>query len=509
MRPPVLSPFRRLNTAERRLRRAVAAREEVDLRRHDDSDDPALAKWWPADRTVRASVLTDLLSAESGKGRTPSLQLIGARIIGNLDLRDVTLTGELHLAGCAVEGEIHLIDATTRSVRLNECRIRRVHAARSTILGVLSLDGSTILQGVRLDDAYVSGVLRANRAEILAPEKVAESPLDSEAPSPERPAPAVPWGVFAGGVKVDGGTFLRRSMIEGIRIPGATLSGGLHMEYATIRNDAGPALYGDRLETVAISLRGVTARGTVRLRNARVDGTLGFWDADLSAPHLAVHLSHARVQELVFNPSSVEGGVSLAYSRLAVLYSHPHSYPDMVNLTDTVYESLRPPWSLDDYLSWVDRAPDGYRPQPYEQLAAWYRRVGQDQLARRVQHARDRRRRRTLRLPSRLWGHLLDGLVGNGYRPWMAGIWSALLLTAGTVVFHLVPPTQIDPDERRTFNPFIYTLDLLAPVSVFEQRGAWDPTGGTQWLAWVIVAAGWVLITALIAGATRTLRPGE
>jgi hypothetical protein len=44
-------------------------------------------------------------------------------------------------------------------------------------------------------------------------------------------------------------------------------------------------------------------------------------------------------------------------------------------------------------------------------------------------------------------------------------------------------------------------------VSVFELRGAWEPVGWTQWVANLLIASGWILATALIAGGTRVLRP--
>ncbi|QVQ49996.1 hypothetical protein J4H86_13515 [Spiractinospora alimapuensis] len=506
MRPPFR--LRRLTATERRVARAFLARERVDLRRGDARDDPARAGTWPRSRTVRASVLAELLATDGdAPGQGPSLQLYGARIVGLLDLRDATITGELRLAGCAVEGEIRLVDATTRSVRLNDCWIRRINATRCAVKGVFSLDSSTVSQGVRLDNAHITGVLRINNASLRAPDHV--SPRARPMSVSGRPEEPLPWGLFAGGLQVEGGTFLRNSTIQGVRVPGSTLTGGLHLERSTLTGVGEQALRGDDMRAGMISLEHTTVNGTVRLRGAHIDGTLLFREARISASDRAVHLSHARVDQLIFTPASVTGRVSFASSHFGVLYSHPHSYPDVVDLTDTVYVSLRPAWPLRDHLSWVSRGPHGYRPQPYQQLAAWYRSNGQDQLARRVRHARVRQWRGTLPLPSRMWGHLLDALVGNGYRPWMAGAWSALLLAVGTVVFHLVPPTQIDPDHQRTFNPFIYTLDLLVPVSVFEQRGAWDPTGGTQWLAWVVIAAGWVLATALIAGATRTLRPGD
>lgn len=56
------------------------------------------------------------------------------------------------------------------------------------------------------------------------------------------------------------------------------------------------------------------------------------------------------------------------------------------------------------------------------------------------------------------------------------------------------------------FNPFIYTLDLLIPIGAFGLRDAYASTGTAQWLADALIAAGWILATAVIAGITRTVR---
>jgi len=103
---------------------------------------------------------------------------------------------------------------------------------------------------------------------------------------------------------------------------------------------------------------------------------------------------------------------------------------------------------------------------------------------------------------------MLDVTVGYGYRPWMAAFWFGLLVTVGTLTFSQIPPHSIkQPGEQPSFNALAYTLDLLLPLSAFGQRDAFDPTGWTQWLAYGIIAAGWILATALIAGVTRVLRP--
>ncbi len=60
--------------------------------------------------------------------------------------------------------------------------------------------------------------------------------------------------------------------------------------------------------------------------------------------------------------------------------------------------------------------------------------------------------------------------------------------------------------EGPAFDPFIYALDLLIPVGGLGQRDFWYMSGGpAQVLSYVLVAAGWLLTTALVAGMTRTL----
>jgi hypothetical protein len=156
-------------------------------------------------------------------------------------------------------------------------------------------------------------------------------------------------------------------------------------------------------------------------------------------------------------------------------------------------------------VAWVRRHP-GYAAQPYEQLASWYRQIGHDDDARRVLLAKQRHRRRTLSLPARLWGHLLEATVGYGYRPWRAGGWLTALILLGSTVFAAHTPTATEPGQVPPFNPLVYTLDLLIPIGGLGQRTSWYWEGGTAaWLSYALIAAGWILTTAVLAGITRTL----
>jgi DNA-binding SARP family transcriptional activator len=153
----------------------------------------------------------------------------------------------------------------------------------------------------------------------------------------------------------------------------------------------------------------------------------------------------------------------------------------------------------------------GYRPQPDEQLAAVYRRTGRDQDARRFAIAKHRARRRTLGLPGRVWSLLLDGLVGYGYRTWLAGVWLVGWWLAGWVVFDrahtrhdlvLAQPGEPHP----SFQGAVYALDNVLPAVDLGQQAVWIPRGGAQWWACASVLAGWVLTIAVVAAVTGLLK---
>lgn len=514
-------PFWRLTPAERRVWDAYPSGSWVDLRTGDaGQDDPAAGGRWGRERTVRAGLITELLlGAHPAKpGEVAGLRLAGARIAGPMNLSDAAITTKLHLLNCHLPDLVSLTDATTKGMRFRGCDIHRIRAARCKVDGLFELDACTVRAGVRLDNAHITGQLRLAHSWLRAPSgphTATESFKEdtrrpfTDAEKRERGWDQNHWALWAGGLTVDGGAFCRdlRST-GGLRLIGARFNSGLYLQRAVIEATGTHAVYADHLQATSVEFSaGFTAEGTVRMRGARVTGVLSFDQSKLSAPDRCLHLSHMEVDELILRPASLRGEVNLGYSRIGVLLDHPGAYPEHVRLNGLVFESLRGDMTAADRLSWVGRDPEGYRPQPYEQLAGWYRRIGHDQEARRVLLAKQRARRSTIRLPGRLAGYLLDVVVGYGHRPWLAGVWFCLLLATGTTIFANHPPAQVGLDERRIFHAFPYTLDLLVPVSVFEQRGAWEPVGWTQWLANILIASGWILATALIAGGTRVLRP--
>ncbi len=49
----------------------------------------------------------------------------------------------------------------------------------------------------------------------------------------------------------------------------------------------------------------------------------------------------------------------------------------------------------------------------------------------------------------------------------------------------------------------IHALDLLLPIINLGHDSTWNPTGFAQYVSYLLILAGWVLTTAVVAGLTR------
>lgn len=477
-----------LSRAERDLWDAYPTGRTVDLTDRKE----------PLSRVVRASVLSQLLlgGCPARPGFVPAVRLKGAHITGRLDVSGGTIGCELKLDQCRLDAAPVFANTKTRQLRFRDCEMPGFDGGGLQCDGYLSLSGSTITGLLKLTRAQLLGGFRLNQAKVSNP----EDPTD--------------WAVFTGGMIVEAGAFIRNTeIIGGMRLVGARLNGGLFMEGSTVKGLNHHAIDAENLvATDAVELsNGFTAEGMIRLRGCRVTGVLSFSRAKLNSAkdRLALHLSHSRVDELnLWTDKRIEGGVSLAYSRVGVLMDSQESWPEILRLNGLTYDSLRGA-PLESRLDWVRRDAK-FSASPYEQLAKWYRLAGHDDLARETQLAKARGRRRLRRPPARLPGLALDWAIGYGHRPWRAALWFALLLASGTVVFSMHRPEQLQqPQDIPTFHAFAYTLDLLVPVPLFGQRDHWNPTGWTVWFSYFLIVSGWIFATALIAGATRILRPSS
>lgn len=442
---------------------------------------------------VRAEVLSSLLRREPHlvNGRMPALRLRGARITGDLALSFSRIDVPIHLHDCLLDAAGDVTGAAVRTIELRRCRMPGLEARLLEVAGDL-----------RIADCEVNGCLMVENARISGSFSVGGTRLTNPGAR----------ALSGGGMTIGGGLFGRRGLyVEGtLRIIGARVEGGVFLEGAVLHSPGSVALCADEVVTTRIVCTdGFDIDGEVQLRRAQVSGEVNLYAATLRSPGKAVRARGLAAGELILMPEAVSGLVDLSRARLGAIRDSARSWPEKLRLDGTTYEHLLPvgePVDVRARCRWLHRDAGSYRPQPYEQLADYYRRLGHDDDARRVLLAKQRRRRQTLNPLARLVGYLLDGLVGYGYRAWLAAVWLGVLLAAGTAVFGVWTPLALDPAHQPHFDAFVYTLDLLIPIGAFGLRVAYVPVGGTRWVAYALIAAGWILATALVAGVSRSLR---
>ncbi|MEV4968633.1 oxidoreductase [Streptomyces sp. NPDC024062] len=507
--------YEELTLPERTLWDAFPEGRRVDLRPGGRAivDIAAGGRWGPA-RTVRGDVITSLLlgANPARPGSSASLRIAGARITGSLNLAGTEVGYVVCAEECWFDEAVDLLGASMRSLVLTGCKLPGLEADSARFEGNVDLRRSLLESlassafndeptALSLSDARVAGGLLLNGARLNAPGGLA---------------------VAAGGLAVQGALYGNRGFhARGtIRLAGSQLARGLYLRGSRIE-DPGPGGVALDLNNAVVSRLdcsgGFTAGGTVKLRRTQILDKVSFagatlhTSADGAVPALQCQHMQAVDADLTFaRPPAA--GVDLRGAQVSYLTDSAQSYPPVVALEGFVYGSLKDSGvgeghdSPGQRVAWIRRSPR-YSPQPYEQLAIWYRTIGHDSDARHVLLAKQRHRRSTLSWPARAWGRLLDVTVGYGYRPWLAGLWLLVLTTLGTGVFTTNTPTPAKAGEGAPFQPLVYTLDLLIPIGGLGQRSGWYwPNTGPQWLVYFLIASGWVLTTAGLAGLTRALQ---
>ncbi|MEU5001206.1 membrane-associated oxidoreductase [Streptomyces sp. NPDC021622] len=487
-----------LTPAELRVWRAFPLGAGVDFRESPD-DDPRAGGSWGPERTVRAEVLRALLlNGPMRDGEIAGLKLTGARITGRLDLMYGTVEHPVRLRSCHFEETPNLYGAQVRALVLSDSVLPGLTAGTLRVELVLRITCCRIAGPVRLAGAQITGAFFVNGAELGAP-PVPDEPhaVDAEAVLQLNHA-EVGTDVWAVGLVAHGQ----------VRMNGATVGGQVNLDDAELSAPGGVALHAETL-SVGTDLRAMRlrARGTVNLSGARIPRHINLAYARLSHPEgSALRASSCVVGELWLREAApIEGAVNLRRSQLDLLHVPPEVWPDQVKLDGLGYQRLAPHLPAEQRLPLLERETGGYLPQGYEQLAAAYRTVGDEAAARTVQLAKLRRHRGTLPPYARIWGHLQDVTVGYGFRPMRAAGWLFVLLLGGALAFALHHPRPLKSDEAPDFNPVFYSLDLLLPIIGFGQEAAFAPDGWYQWLSYLLIATGWVLVTTVAAGISRSL----
>lgn len=467
------------------------------------------------------------------------MRLDGARVTGTLRLGHSVIGGPVRLRGCEFQSAIDLTGARTRDFVLDGSQLAGLAAPLAEIDGNLSIIGSRCSGQIVLTGAHITGALQMERSLLDNPARVA---------------------LLANRLIVDDDLLGQEATVNGeMRLAGAHVGGIIGLDRAVIRGGGRRAVNGFNL-SVGLDLlarSGFTTEGEVALSGATIGQSLDFRGAALSNPggdafiargiqvggylsfadacsvHGAMRLSRAKVgAEIYFggsqfiNPGDdaircrnadarllglgrgmvTDGVADFRFSRFAIIRDDQSCWPRRLRLSGLSYDALDPQLPAAERVEWLRRDIDGYLPQNYETLADMYRRHGDDVSARTVLLQRERQHREQLRWHARAWSWLQEITVGYGYRPLRAGAWLAAFLAVGTLVYGLHYPPALTGVAHPAFNPLIYSLDLMVPLVNFGLRDTYDPQGAQGWLAYLLIAVGWIFVTTIAAGIARVLR---
>ncbi|MFL9658087.1 oxidoreductase [Streptomyces sp. PB17] len=495
----------------------------------------------PTDPVIRSDTIAALLlgaHAEPTPGDRPALRLTGAHVTGRLDLRFAEIVAPVLLTDCRFDEAPLLQGARTRQLVMTGCTLPGLVADTAQIDGRLVVSHCRLTGPLILNRAQINGDLDLRDTTVGYPEGEAISAIHAQVGGDALCTNLAVEGTFRlSGASIDGEFDLEGATLRApgayaldayhVRIaedftchPGFSAEGRVILTGATVAAAVG--FCGARLsnpgdialEAVDVTIDrnfdlglGLTVDGAVTLDGTSVGTELSFRDAQLTRKDgtaLSLRATQARETDLRTR-RPIDGVVDARNARLGTLYDAPDTWPADLRLADATYEALALPLPAAERVRWIRRTTGGYLPQPYEQLAAAYRRLGHEDEARTVLLAKQRHRRATLPAHTRLWGHAQDLSVGYGYRPLRAGLWLLALLACGSLYFALHTPAPLDPGKAPPFNAVFYTLDLLVPIITFGQENAFAPHDTGQWLSYALIAAGWILATTVTAGISRAV----
>jgi hypothetical protein len=462
----------------------------------------------------RMKVGGDLL-LEEGFTASSAVCLLSADIAGQLSCRGAQLTGR-DKAGYALHGD---------GIKVG---------------GDVVVDGGFTAAGaISLSGADIAGQLRCSGAKLGA----ADSDGDA---------------LVADGLKTGGGVYLDDGFTAAgaIRLAGADITGELGCRGALLTgaDKRGNTLVGGGMkvsDTVWLN-EGFTAAGTVSLFSARAGGSVVLAPAKLpGANEVAFNFNATRAQiagALRWVPAGqVFGRVNLEGASVGELEDDWSDerlngfWPTgrQLRIDGLTYGRFGGDQqaTVEQRLDWIHSQyrgdnPAAFAPQPYEQLAAVYRRGGQDSQARKVAIARraDLRKCGDLNAYRRFGNWFLGWSIAYGYKTWRAGIGLAAVFVVFVVLsflaqqhhlmvpigdtegLHSVPSATKCTSSYPCFFPVGYAVDTVIPIINVHQADNWGPNGGTPWGeafvigTWIATGLGWALATLLVAGYTGLVR---
>ena len=230
---------------------------------------------WPESRTIRAHILREILRGRLVAEPDPhGLRLRGARIVGRVDLENITSSLWLELSDCFLEEGLNARDLSIAGLVLDGCRLE--HPAEPALDADRMTAAALDLARANVSAANAGGAVRLVNAH-LGFLDCADAVVRNESGP----------GLAADGLRVDQDVVLDRVEAAGagpdgaIRLSGAHVGSQLSCEGGRVHNDSGSALIAEGVRVDAgIFLRdgfevvGTGPDGAIRLIGAHVAGQL-------------------------------------------------------------------------------------------------------------------------------------------------------------------------------------------------------------------------------------------
>jgi hypothetical protein len=557
-----MDPSHLANEAERRLWDSFVTDEIVDLGTGDPADPEFDPQSWGDDRIVRSEVIRSLLLGMHSldPGRISRVKLRGARITGVLDLNGGEVLCELDLERCWLDEVPDLGYAKTQTVVIVGSRLPGFRAHGWQAVGSADLSKSRFDGNVSLPGAKIGGGLSLAGASVTS---WSGDALYARNLSVEedlfcgfaaRGAVKLDGAKIGGMVEFLGGTFVSPTgyafsarnlsvahdmlcgdgfvATGGVDLSSGKIGGRLIIMGALLAriDESQDALNASNItvDEGVKCLETFIAKGTVRLDNARLGGNALFEGVKLEVPesadpskHVALSFRSLKADQLTL-PTNCPAVTDLRRATLGMLSLPESASAAAMKLSGLTYIDLDPDTGtpVKHRLAWLRRDPDGYHPQPYEQLAAYYRANGQDQEARLVLLSKRRAHRKHGFLSSNLgqpwrrlrkiaagmrciFGLIIDGLAGYGYAPGRAFAWLLTAVVAGTWLLYPAAPSA--PTSHHLINALLLAVDSIIPTTPFGLRDATVLTGNTYIAALLLQGFGYALSIAIVPAVTRVL----
>jgi hypothetical protein len=484
-----------------------------------------------------------------------------------LEIRGAEIAGPLELSFAAIPFPLSFYDCRLDSdADLSYIKIPALHLD-GTATRLIDLQGAEVKADIRLNQNFSSeGKVSLVGAEIGGSLDCRGGTFALKEPDP--------CALDASWAKIRGSVFLGAgfSSVGDVRLGGAEIGGDLDCRDGTFSNAGRVSLSapGSAIRQSVFLNGKFSAVGEVQLERARIGGNLECNHGTFKNPPsitqfrsgTALRVDGAQItgEIQLYGEFSAQGRVSLLGAKAGALVDDEQSWPtqDDLLLDGFVYERIaKGPTDADKRIEWL-ALEEKLTPQPYLQLAKVLREMGDEDGAKQVLFALEKRSRKDDKGLKFVEDAFSQATVGYGVYPGRAVWWACGLAVVGWVVHRragrmgAMAPTDKDaydafstghvPEHYQPFNPLIYSIENCIPLVKLGQDDLWaaDPspqrravrvaTGklrrkvdaaldwvvpdevvrpvALRWIRWIMIALGWLLATFFGAALSGFLKSG-